>query len=121
MAGQQWEYCQLGLYQGITARKGKYSYDLCIIYDDPNGKVEYNSLSEVGKPLNFNPFPRVVGPLGEAGWELVSIQHGTHGPVSTINIVCGDIVAYFKRPSMPGRAVDEPKLDLNSFGGISVV
>jgi hypothetical protein len=121
MAGQQWEYCQLCLYQGITARYGKYSYNLSIVYDGPNGKLEHNSLSEVGRPLTLNPFYRVVRPLGEAGWELVSIQHGTRGPVSTMDTIWGDIVVYFKRPSIPGRAADEPKLYLNSFGGISVV
>lgn len=78
---QQWEYCELTLY----------GYEPRVTY-----------FSNPSKSQGFAGFNIVFLQLGQAGWELVSV----------INTV-GDVrdarnqAFYFKRPIMPGRAIDQ--------------
>jgi hypothetical protein len=113
MAEQQWEHCELGLEHtqepGLLGKNWRYA---CFInYCSPNGDILSYRLSELAKGLPFNPFMKAMGLLGAGGWELVSIQHAnTVGDwIAWSNRVR---VAYFKRPSVPGRAVNEPKLSI---------
>ncbi len=124
MAEQQWEYCQLSVYDrnehsGLFGGKKGRSYDCRVHYFGPAG-IKHNQLTELGKLVfspPVNPFSEAMGLMGAASWELVSVQHGNvvteyTGQGIRGEIVHYSIVAYFKRPVQPGRAVDEPKLVL---------
>ena len=51
-------------------------------------------------------FGRVLGLLGERGWELTSLmEQPDHWDV------CTTMSAYLKRPMLEGRALDEPTID----------
>ncbi len=65
------------------------------------------------------PLPAVIRLLGEGGWELVTVQHATYQkPLDPRNAATGwwlsgfigEAMAYFKRPILPGRAINEPIL-----------
>jgi hypothetical protein len=70
--------------------------------------------SDLTRPHSFNPFERAAAWLGIYGWEMVSIQHGNcyggnHARDSN-GLMFVNKVAYFKRPRIDGREIDEPKL-----------
>ena len=69
--------------------------------------------------LSVHAWGRALGLLGGAGWELVSIQHGNRpSELDSNSLVPGNIIAYLKRTVVSGRAVDEPKLNIELlFGG----
>lgn len=121
MAGQQWDYCQLRLIGskreqtgGVLTKKQEFwSYNCDVRYYCPDGDTIFHNLADYDKPLPFNPFNKAMGLLGAAGWELVSIQHGPYtGIGGGLGIIWDNCVAYFKRPSIPGRAVNDPKLSI---------
>jgi hypothetical protein len=123
MEGQQWEYCRLWIYGSQGVSKGLfgsdpnlYGYACDILYvSTGSSKGDSYALARLDKPLNFNPFLRAIGLLGAAGWELVSIQHGTNNSIGGEyegSIIWDKCIAYFKRPSIPGRPVSEPKLSI---------
>jgi hypothetical protein len=97
---------------GMFSRTSKYSFNCSVIYYLPNGEAEYRSLSELDEVLPFNPFQKAIGQLGAAEWELVSMQHGTDNALNAGEIRWSNSFAYFKRPCIPGRAVNEPKLSI---------
>jgi hypothetical protein len=122
MAETKWEFCELIL-AGYKFDKGRqtWSYNCDLYYHCPDGKYIYLELGTIKKPLPYNPWGKALGILGGFGWELVSVQYG--------NVVSGGVrvlgwdyeeptlnrqsrVAYLKRPSISGRATDEPKLVL---------
>lgn len=119
MSEQKWEYCELGLAghkehkAGLMGGKTGSSYNCFIRYFGMN-ESEFRQLSELDKPLPFNPFNKTMALLGNIGWELVSVQHAN---VAEAEGYGGEIrwhncVAYFKRQSQPGRAVNQPALVL---------
>ena len=128
MEEQRWEYCELGLVEWTTKEKKSRAnvfaplqkettraYECYLRYYIPVGGEIRRSLGELGTPLQLNPFVEAMGLLGSNGWELVSVQHGNRyggGPMPGFDngIMWDNRVAYFKRPIVPGRAVDEPKL-----------
>lgn len=112
-----WEYCALKL-QGWQEKRGLWFYSLRIQYFGERGG-QY-TLSEMegknAKDWKYNPWERAFGLLGVAGWELVNVIHGNHIPGNQASggYLLGDnAVAYFKRPIISVRRVDEPKLVLN--------
>lgn len=122
MTGERrWEYCELGLGSsrehkpGIFGGKQGRSYDCYIRYHTPEEPI-FQMLAQLDEPIPYNPFSKAIGLLGLAGWELVSVQHGnSYGGQSSRNedaILWNNQIAYFKRPVIPGRAINEPKLDL---------
>lgn len=125
MSEQKWEYCELGLdgskqhKPGVFGGKEGWSYDCHIRYYATSGST-FLQLATPDDVLPFNPFVKAMSLLGSYGWELVSVQHGnveTHTagwPTKEVDghIVWSRKVAYFKRPMVTGRAVDEPKLAL---------
>jgi hypothetical protein len=116
MAEQQWEYCELGL--GVLRKDKKkkaWVYDCYIRYYSPTGQAIHRKLATLDNALPCNPFAKAMGLLGGAGWELVSVQHGnksTGGYLDEYALIGDNRVAYFKRPAIAGRAVDEPELTL---------
>ena len=117
MAEQQWEYCELvlGSWREDKKRKG-WCYDCYIRYYSPTGGRILRELATLESTVPYNPFAQAMALLGAAGWELVSVQHGntSGGPhwCGEYTLVWDNRVAYFKRPVLSGRAVDEPKLAL---------
>ncbi len=79
---QQWEYCQLH------------------VYEDPDWKVRYYGSS--GKIVrNVGQMSDVaMARLGTAGWELVGITVFADSRGGGTNL-------YFKRPIQAGRAIDD--------------
>ena len=121
MAGQRWEYCQLWLANSKYERTGGvlrqeqhfWSYDCVVRYFHPNGDEIYHRLANLDKSLPFNPFNKAMALLGAAEWELVSIQYGISTYIGEPQggfLKWDNCIAYFKRPSIPGRAVNDPKL-----------
>lgn len=124
---QQWEYCELRLYSSkshVTKgrhAKQRWSYECKLRYYAPQGQMIRVPLSTLEEPIDFHPFGRAIGLLGARGWELVSTQYGSavgpdlDAPGSMREggyIRWDNRVAFFKRPVVEGRAVDEPKLQL---------
>lgn len=113
----RWEYCQLGFY-GTEQRKEKRYYGLSIQYFGEDSRAQYLSYlnGDNAKPLSYNPWAYAFSFLGAASWELVNIQHslmtgGSYGTGSG-TLRWDDAVAYFKRPILSGRRIDEPKIML---------
>lgn len=82
-------------------------------YADGTEKPVYRLLHQV-TTKNINDKSKTValidfmGMLGKSGWELVSAnQEPDRMDLCTVNYL------YFKRAAVEGRAVDEPKLDLD--------
>ena len=133
MTEQTWEFCELRLERRLDEKinkgplKGQYEYyyDCVIIYYSPSGNVVSEQLPKLLpenklQPTKFNPYAKAMGLLGAAGWELVSVQHGNRywagggqvGSTEVNGLVWVNKSAYFKRPILPGRAVDKPKLEI---------
>lgn len=117
---EQWEYCQLilGEWRYDKGKKAWY-YDLSIRYFGP--RHAFRTLSESqgkgAKPWPYNPWEMALGLLGLGGWEMVTIQHGLHVVVGA-GVTSGSLrwdnsSAYFKRPVLAGRRIDEPELQLS--------
>jgi hypothetical protein len=113
MADDRWEYCELILFKAKNTRGGQ-AYELGIRYFGQGSHM----LSQVKGPLardwKYNPWEKSIALLGEAGWQLVSVQHansaGDMGGGGEIDH--NNAVAYFKRPSESGRRIDDPELAL---------
>jgi len=118
MPTQQWEFCRLYVSNEQELKGKGRSFELGVYYLGSEAKSY--QLAELGKQIfQSNPFPKAMGLLGAAGWELVSVQHGllttrwnAAGAVLEQANWFTEIVAYFKRPVEPGRAIDEPKIVL---------
>lgn len=114
---QKWEYCRLYLW-GLENQKGKgYRCTLIISYLGAGGEKS-ERLSEFDKNyFPFNPFEKAFGILGSMGWELVSVEHGLSNhlnggvPIGFV-INTSQAIAFFKRHSESGQAVDEPRLKI---------
>jgi hypothetical protein len=129
----QWEHCQLVLL-GVTIPQRPAAgpddpsdpvethYHVQVVYMGPDGTYVERRLATLDQTLDDNPFYRVIGLLGGAGWELVSME-ARHDYAWTDDL--GKVVvpyhagwrpvsrtAYFKRPVVAGRGVDEPQLTL---------
>jgi hypothetical protein len=123
MPEQQWEYCEIGLVEWKKHEKGLlgggkegWSYNCYIRYYNSSGGIYYK-LADTDKLISFNPFDKALSLLGSNGWELVSVQFGNRNESGSEYHDSGYIrwdnrVAYLKRPILPGRSVDEPKLVL---------
>ncbi len=117
MSDQQWQYCELALddYKfhegGFFKGKGGYGYSCYVRYCGANGDIK-EQLSDLKTITEIDLFGKALGRLGALGWELVSIQHspGGGGNGDSIYMSFSIRVAYFKRPVVAGRAVNEPKL-----------
>jgi hypothetical protein len=120
MVGQQWKYCQLWLTDSkhqvtggvIKKEQHFWSYDCQIRYYFPYGDQIFHKMANLDRSLPFEPFVKAMGLLGAAGWELVSIQHRIDTTITAGWMRWNNCVAYFKRPSLPGRAVNDPKLSI---------
>ena len=132
---QRWEYCYLyfvGATIYDTSQRGtgartppvpiETHYHVHVAYMGPDGAEMERQLVKFEDQLPYNPFYKVIGLLGGAGWELVSVEVG--GGVAWTDEVGREVVpysaglhpmsrsAYFKRPVVAGRGVDEPALTL---------
>ena len=118
MPAQKWEFCRLYVSNEQEHTGEGRSFEIGVYY--LGAETRFYKLAELGKQIfQSNPFPKAMGLLGVAGWELVSVQHGllttrwneAGAAVEQANWF-SEIVAYFKRPVKPGRAVDEPRIVL---------
>ena len=112
----RWEYCRLeapGLAQGVS-----------VTWMGPGGYATRLGVDTEGWLHEATPWDYSIGALGEAGWEMVSIQHdfqpaAQHDNPSTIDLlfaddrsaaVWGRAIAVFKRPKLAGRSIDDAGL-----------
>jgi hypothetical protein len=109
---QLWEYCELHLYDS-QRRDGAWFYSLAIRYHSEHGRLRVLSTMDRQDSHGWavNPWAKAMGLLGQAGWELVSVQHGNLEAEHKA-LLRNEAVAYFKRPVQPGRGIDEPALVL---------
>jgi hypothetical protein len=120
---QAWEFCELALI-AKEEEKGNTYYELELYYLGP--AVTQLSLSTLrsagtvfqnprGRAWNYNPWHAAIGLLGMAGWELVGAQYGTYpfadGPGAG-RLYRRSGSAFFKRPVMTGRPIDQPAIVL---------
>jgi len=100
--------------KGLFGGQEGWGYNCSIYYYSPTGNVIKQRLATISEVKSYNPFDKSIALLGAAGWELVSVQHANMQPNYPANqsaYLSGEyIVAYFKRPVVAGRPVDEPKL-----------
>ena len=115
MSASSWEYCALILF-ALEIRNKKIRCQLGIRYFGADSRMLARIKGEGARDWESNPWEEAVAQLGAGGWELVSVQHanaagdmGAGGELSNTNAI-----AYFKRPSEPRRAIDEPALELGS-------
>jgi hypothetical protein len=132
-ASPRWEHCQLVLIgatmpQPRTATLGaapipaETHYHVEVVYMGPEGAYVERQLADFEQTLAYNPFYRVIGLLGGAGWELVSVGMDQH---YAWDDAFGRVVvpyqaglrpisrsAYFKRQVVTGSPVDDPQLML---------
>ena len=120
MDGPQWEFCQVRLVASALVQDQGLRHTLDVFYMGGEG-VQARSLSRIGHPgeegpiWTYNPFNATLGLLGAAGWELVAVQHGIIAPAITSHagdVRADNVVAYFKRPVVAGRGLDQPALQL---------
>ena len=112
---KQWEYCSLVLLRIVQKRDDRY-YELGIRYlgDEAASRMLSEAEGSLARKWEYSPWQRAIAELGEGGWELVSTQHanssgdmGTGGEIDHSNAI-----AYFKRPKVAGRRIDDPPLHL---------
>lgn len=114
----QWEYCSVSLaeHEGVTP---KHEFNCRVRYLASDSETIEHQFTKLGSSVPFFPLTAVIRLLGEGGWELVSVQHATyHRPLDPrnastgwwISSFTGEAMAYFKRPMLPGRAINEPLL-----------
>lgn len=131
---QQWEYCDL--YCDVETYQNSHSdsrgnlinsWDVWEIHCTITYYTESNDDFLVCNDRNTavtnynNLFSKAMRLLGEAGWELVSVQHGNENlvafssPYCTTtcteskrhnNLLYDNKIAYFKRPKVQGRTFD---------------
>lgn len=118
MAEIQWEYCGVYLDE-IEGEPPNPSYNCQVWYFASAYETIEHQFTKLGSPVSFSPLMAAIRLLGEGGWELVSIQHATYqkplDPQNAskgwwISSFVGQAMAYFKRPILPGRAINEPLL-----------
>lgn len=124
----QWEYCALYLtsmkeHKSLLKGHTGWGYDCSIFYYSPSGEVIHQQISSPETSLDFNPFNKALAFLGGFGWELVNVQHGqlafSLGGYASSDyrwdtLSPNNRIAYFKRPVIAGRAVNEPRLSIRS-------
>lgn len=120
----KWESCELALTgrkkhtvtKGIifTSEETAWSYECYIRYFSSTGQVIFRWLAKIDQTLGYNPFNRAMGLPGGYGWELVSVQLGNDPRIDEDQtneaLILYNRVAFFKRPVVAGRAVDQPAL-----------
>lgn len=135
-----WEYCQLSLTGMERDEGGGWRYFCTLQYLTPDG-ARTVELADGKTVLAENPFRLAMARLGAAGWELVTIEAdftATGSPTARVSgSVRGNLrgfeakgvgadvhvelalrhdwtrrFAFFKRPTLDGRRIDEPAVTL---------
>jgi hypothetical protein len=135
---QTWEYCELFCNVEIIRNeyrdymgemKEKYTYAVgCFINYFNDGNNNYLQLNDRNDIVNENNcrFDDAMRALGQAGWELVNIQHGNENIYTFSgsdsytyseskrdnNLLYYNKIAYFKRPKIEGRKFDINEINL---------
>ena len=107
----QWEFCTLELLSRTAIRRNRRGYNCNLVFCRADGGRTHYTMAKEQDRIRVNPFLRTMAALGVAGWELVSVQHGCTDSQG-LNWDVG--VAYFKRPVLAGRAIDEPTLQFEN-------
>jgi hypothetical protein len=124
MKPQNWESCMLyldGAYPRMEAKEGtavqRWGYACGVNFYSANGDPIHVQISIPVEIPELNPFDVAMGRLGGYGWELVSAQHATYTAAATSGSseVAGYLswvrrVAYFKRPAVEGREINDASL-----------
>ena len=101
MAGEKWEYCELSLV-GSNA--------LIIYYTAAAKMIHYEVYGDSPKSKTDYTFGKAAALLGEAGWEMVSVQFKDYENAGGA-LRAGAKTAFFKRRAMEGRPINELKLE----------
>jgi hypothetical protein len=105
------EYCRLVLDSGRYGNsQGRYPYFVRVTVDYYGAQETPSYVFSQDTDKMEGPdktWGRMLGLLGTAGWEMVSV---TIGKAKDLSIL--EAMAYFKRPMQEGRAVDQPKVSL---------
>lgn len=124
---EQWEYCQLHLWNVSGYDKRRDGQQFSITVDYIGEWVWSESIGEIpGYKETFwgyNVFAAAIGLLGRAGWEMVSLQYPMSGtPASFVaggliqtnrasaSLITTSANAFFKRRVAPDRQTNEPHL-----------
>lgn len=105
-SGQQWEYCILNISLSAFLQR-----DFSVTYISINGESRTKRLFNDLRKATPDMFNTAFGLLGATGWELVSVQNGWS---SFGGIKKDEIVAYFKRPFLEGRNIEEQDIILSN-------
>lgn len=105
MVKAQWEYCEL-----LVSDEGE-----CIILFCHRTLGYLKHYLPEQEDIRPYPLASALALLGQAGWELVTLQHRTvvetdPPRIAFVGSAGTRVRAYLKRPVVAGRSVDEPKL-----------
>jgi len=113
---QNWELCELSLNGYVRYREKTHFYDCDITYYG-SGQYIYHVIASTEKKherkilFRRPPFNQAIVILCDAGWELVSHQIASGGDHLTgVGFNWQVQNAFFKRPSIKDRKLDDPKL-----------
>jgi len=93
--GQKWEYCSVSNVEILDAnRRRTYTY-----------KTVASFATTPPKSHEFASTDEAMAALGSLEWELVEVVGAVYS--SSNNNISTSITYYFKRPIVPGRAIDQ--------------
>ena len=106
-----WEYCRLYVQDSYhNVHEDTYSYDVQIWFMDSHGDVIERQIATMEQSLPFDPWLKAIGLLGGCSWELVTVKVGAISEHHE-SLLLDNQVAYFKRPVIPGRPIDDVELN----------
>jgi hypothetical protein len=113
-----WEYCRLYVRDSYhDFHENIYSFDVQIWFVGSQGDVVEQQIATMAQAFPFDLWLKVVGLLGGCGWELVTIKIGAISEHHD-SLLLNNQVAYFKRPIISGRPIDDVVLNFTMNGSI---
>ena len=113
----RWEYCRLEVENPPYAPPSGVQLAVTLTWLGATGyQVPIATVGDESSwSLDINPWDFAIGALGEAGWEMVSIQHADQtastSEFSYATAIAWDrAIAVFKRPKLSGRPIDDLSL-----------
>jgi len=114
----RWEYCRLEVETRSYSSMDRVQQTVTLTWLGPRGYQVQVAVAgdDASWTLAMNPWDYTLGSLGDAGWELVSIQHADQ--TNLVDVYSMDVpyvawdraLAIFKRPVVSGRPIDDTVL-----------
>jgi hypothetical protein len=83
---------------------------LQIWFMDSSGEIVERQITTMEQSFPYDPWLKAIGLLGGSGWELVTVTIRSD-PERHQSLLLDDQSAYFKRPVITGRPIDDVELN----------